>query len=171
MLPHKNFDMLLDSVALLRGAGLPVTCRIIGDGPQRTALHEQARELGIEDAVDFRHDVWEQKDLYALMKAARVAVFPTAREGFGIAVLEAIACGVPVVTTSAPDNLARHLVARTAAGVVCDPSAGEIADAIRGVLETQGNDWPADRAVAQEAWLTEHGWDFAADQVAQVLGI
>ena len=171
MLPHKNFDMLLDSVALLRGAGLPVTCRIIGDGPQRTALHEQARELGIEDAVDFRHDVWEQKELYALMKAARVAVFPTTREGFGIAVLEAIACGVPVVTTLAPDNLARHLVARTAAGVVCDPSAEEIAAAIRGVLETQGNDWPADRPAVHEGWLTEHGWDFAADQVAQVLGI
>jgi glycosyltransferase involved in cell wall biosynthesis len=171
MLPHKNFDMLLDSVALLRGAGVPVTCRIIGDGPQRAALHEQARELGIEDAVDFRHDVWEQKDLYALLKAARVAVFPTAREGFGIAVLEAIACGVPVVTTSAPDNLARHLVARSPAGVVCDPSAEAIAEAIRGVLEAQGSDWPADRPAVQEAWLAEHGWDFAADQVAQVLGI
>ena len=105
------------------------------------------------------------------MKAARVAVFPTTREGFGIAVLEAIACGVPVVTTLAPDNLARHLVARTAAGVVCDPSAEEIAAAIRGVLETQGDDWPADRPTVHEGWLTEHGWDFAADQVAQVLGI
>jgi len=171
MLPHKNFDMLLDSVALLRAAGLPVTCRIIGDGPQRAALSEQARKLGIEDAVDFRHDVWEQKDLYSLMKAARVAVFPTAREGFGIAVLEAIACGVPVVTTSAPDNLARHLVARSAAGVVCDPAPEAIAAAVRGVLETQGTDWPADGPAAQEDWLAEHGWDFAADQVAQALGI
>ena len=72
----------------------------------REALHAQAQRLGIEAAIDFRHDVWEQKDVYALMKAARVAVFPTSREGFGIAVLEAIACGLPVVTTSAPDNLA-----------------------------------------------------------------
>jgi glycosyltransferase involved in cell wall biosynthesis len=101
-LPHKNVNVLLDSVALLHASGTPVTCRIIGDGPLREALHAQARKLGIEAASDFRRDVWEQKDVYALMKAARVAVFPTTREGFGIAVLEAIACGLPVVTTSAP---------------------------------------------------------------------
>jgi glycosyltransferase involved in cell wall biosynthesis len=120
-LPHKNVDVLLDSVALLHASGLPVTCRIIGDGPLRKALHAQARKLGIEAAVDFRRDIWEQKDVYALMKAARVAVFPTTREGFGIAVLEAIACGLPVVTTSAPDNLAQYLVTRSSAGVVCPP--------------------------------------------------
>lgn len=85
-------------------------------------------------AVSGRHEMYlgERR-----MKAARVAVFPTAREGFGIAVLEAIACGVPVVTTSAPDNLARHLVARSATGVVRDPSAEAIAEAVRAVLETQ----------------------------------
>ena len=126
--------MLLDCVALLHAAGLPVTCRVIGDGPQRAALHDHAERLGISHAVDFRHDVWERKDLYSLVKAARVAVFPSAREGFGIAVLEAIACGIPVVTTSAPDNLAQHLVARSAAGIVCDPSAGAIADALRMLL-------------------------------------
>ena len=40
--------MLLDSVALLHADGLPVTCRVIGDGPLRDALHAQARRLGIE---------------------------------------------------------------------------------------------------------------------------
>lgn len=172
LLPHKNVDMLLESVALLHAAGLPVTCRVIGDGPQREALHERARELGIYHAVDFRHDVWERKDLYSLIKAARVAVFPTTREGFGIAVLEAIACGVSVVTTSAPDNLAQYLVARSAVGVVCIPSAEAIANAIRILLAVphQTNDESPGHA-AQEPWLAEHGWDFAADQVARVLGI
>jgi glycosyltransferase involved in cell wall biosynthesis len=170
LLPHKNVDMFLESVAILRAAGLPVTCRVIGDGPQRAALHERARELGIDQAVDFRHDVWEQKDLYSLMKAARVAVFPTAREGFGIAVLEAIACGIPVVTTSAPDNLAQHLVSRSAVGVVCAPSAEAIAASVQGVLTAPDGVPPVQPAV-QETWLAEHGWDFAADQVARVHGI
>jgi len=173
LLPHKNVDMLLDCVALLHAAGLPVTCRIIGDGPQRAALHEHAQRLGIDHMVDFRHDVWEQKDLYSLVKAARVAVFPSAREGFGIAVLEAIACGIPVVTTSAPDNLAQHLVARSAAGTVCEPSAGAIADTLRMLLAAPHGEQEASRgqSVTQEAWLAEYGWDFAADQVARVLGI
>ena len=122
--------MLLDSIALLHASGLFVTCRVIGDGPLREALHAQAQRLGIEAVIDFRHDVWEQKDVYALMKAARVAVFPTTtREGFGIAVLEAIACGLPVVTTSAPDNLAQYLVAQSSSGIVCAPTAEAIADA------------------------------------------
>jgi len=169
LLPHKNVDLLLECVARLRAEGLPVTCRVIGDGPQRAALHKLAADLGITDAVDFRHDVWEQKDVYGLVKAARVAVFPTAREGFGIAVLEAIACCLPVVTTSAPDNLARHLVDRSATGLVCEPSVAAIAAAVRQQLAAAAD--PADRPAEQEAWLAEHGWDAAADQVAQVLGI
>ncbi len=170
-LPHKSMDVLLDSVALLHTYGLPVTCRIIGDGPQREALHAQAKRLGIDDAVDFRHDVWEQKDVYALMKAARIAVFPTKREGFGIAVLEAIACGLPVVTTSAPDNLAQYLVARSSAGVVCAPSAEAIAEALRPLLARDDGGRPVGALPDQDAWLAEHGWDAAADRVAQILRI
>ena len=169
-MPHKKIDVLLDTVALLHASGLPVTCRIIGDGPMREALHAQAQWLGIEAAVDFRHNVWEQKDVYALMKAARVAVFPTTREGFGIAVLEAIACGLPVVTTSAPDNLAQYLVAQSSAGVVCDPKAEAIADAVR-LLLAQPEEQAAGTAADRDEWLADHGWDAAADQVAKALGL
>jgi glycosyltransferase involved in cell wall biosynthesis len=168
-LPHKNTDMLLDCVALLHAAGLPVTCRVIGEGPLRDDLHARARALGIEDFVDFRHDVWEQKEVYALMKAARVAVFPTTREGFGIAVLEAIACGLPVVTTSAPDNLAQHLVVRSSAGVVCAPTAADICDAVQSLLVSR--DDPAKTPACQDPWLADHGWDAAAERVAEVLGL
>lgn len=168
LLPHKKIDMLLDSVALLRASGLPVTCRIIGDGPMREDLHAQAKRLGIEEAVEFRHDIWEQKEVYALVKAARVAVFPTTREGFGIAILEAIACGLPVVTTSAPDNLAQYLVAQSSIGVVCAPRADVIADTLRTLLT--GGVEPAARMPAdQDKWLADHGWDAAADRVAEAL--
>jgi glycosyltransferase involved in cell wall biosynthesis len=170
LLPHKNVAMLLDSVALLHASGLPVTCRVIGDGPLRDDLHARARALGIEAFVDFRHDVWEQKEVYALMKAARVAVFPTTREGFGIAVLEAIACGLPVLTTSAPDNLAQYLVVRASAGVVCPPTAADITDALRSLLASR-DDPSAKAPTDQDAWLNEHGWDAAADRVAEVLGL
>jgi glycosyltransferase involved in cell wall biosynthesis len=169
-LPHKNISTLLDSIALLHADGLPVTCRIIGDGPLRDALHAQARRLGIEASIDFRHDIWEQKEVYALMKAAQVAVFPTVREGFGISVLEAIACGLPVVTTSAPDNLAQYLVTRSSAGIVCSPTPDAIADAMRTLL-TRCDEQPAGIPVSQDTWLDAHGWDAAADHVAEVLGL
>jgi len=97
-------------------------------------------------------------------------VFPTAREGFGIAVLEAIACGLPVVTTSAPDNLAQYLVAQSSAGVVCSPDAEAIADAVRLLLE-QPEDRSAGTLADRDEWLADHGWDAAADHVAKVLGL
>jgi glycosyltransferase involved in cell wall biosynthesis len=166
LMAHKRVDMLLESVAILHAEGLPVTCRVIGNGPERHELHRIVQQLGIENLVDFRHDVSEQKDVYSLLKAARACVFPSAREGFGIAVLEALACGVPVITTSAPDNLAQHLVARSVRGVVCDPSAEALAAAIRGALSdgtvTRGH---------PDAWLKEYSWDAMTDVVAGALGV
>jgi glycosyltransferase involved in cell wall biosynthesis len=85
------------------------------------------------------------------MKSARLFAFPSSRERFGIAVLEAIACGVPVLTTSAPDNLARHLVADYAEGVVCDSSVAAFAAGLRDLLA----DRPADTDEARKR--TESG--------------
>jgi glycosyltransferase involved in cell wall biosynthesis len=166
LLAHKRVDMLLDTVALLHAEGLPVTCRIIGDGPERERLHEQARALGLGHAVDFRHDVREQKDVYALVKAAAVFVTPTSREGFGIAVLEALACGLPVVTTSDPDNLAQHLAARSPRGVVCDPTPAAIAAAVRQVLAR-----PTTGAGTEDSWLAAYTWDAITGLVAEALNI
>jgi glycosyltransferase involved in cell wall biosynthesis len=164
LMPHKRVDMLLEAVAALNAEGQRVTCRVIGNGPERDALHEKAQSLGISGVVDFRHDVSAQEDVFRLLKAARVCVFPTAREGFGIAVLEALACGVPVITTSAPDNLARHLVERSARGVVCDPSAMSLVAAVRKVL-AEADTGPG----TPDPWLAEYGWDAMADRVAEAL--
>jgi glycosyltransferase involved in cell wall biosynthesis len=166
MMAHKRIDMLLEAVALLHADGLAVTCRIIGDGPERDNLHAKAQGLGIDCAVDFRHDVAEQKDVYALMKAARMFVFPSAREGFGIAVLEALACGLPVVTTSAPDNLALHLVANSARSVICDATPADLAASIKLVYL---RDALEDDRQANDAWLAEYSWETAANRVAEVL--
>jgi glycosyltransferase involved in cell wall biosynthesis len=168
LIAHKRIDMLLDAVTMLHAEGVPVTCRVIGDGPERDELLHQARALGLEHAVDFRHEVGEQKEVYALIKAAKVFVFPSAREGFGIAVLEALACGVPVITTSAPDNLARHLVARSANGTICAPSASAIADAVKSVLANHGSA-AADRSAAGSSWLAAYDWDAVADRVIAAL--
>ncbi|MEZ0072739.1 glycosyltransferase family 4 protein [Planotetraspora sp. GP83] len=158
LMQHKRLDMLLESIALLHEKDIPVTCRIIGDGPERDALHEQADQLGLGDAVDFQHDVTDQHAVYSMIKAAQVFAFPSMREGFGIAALEAIACGVPVVTTSAPDNLAQHLVARSQDGVVCEPTPEAFSAALHDAL-TRGRNSP------EEDWLGEYAWEEIAEQV------
>ena len=162
LLDHKRIDMLIDALGLLRADGSPTTCRIIGDGPEREALHRQAEELGVADLIDFRHDVETHDELYSLVKAARAFAFPSSREGFGIAVLEALACGLPVVTTSAPDNLARHLAGRAPGSVVCDPNAHAFAGAITEVLGR-----PDTRC--EHTWLSEFDWRTVTERVAQVM--
>jgi glycosyltransferase involved in cell wall biosynthesis len=159
MMVHKRLDMLLDAVALLHADGRPVTCRIIGDGPEREALHEQAAQLGIAAFVDFRHNVREQKEVYSLIKAGRIFAFCSEREGFGIAVLEALACAVPVVTTSSPDNLAQHLVTRSERGLVCEHTPEALALALATVLSAQ------DELGGEDPWLGEYDWNVIAKRI------
>jgi len=91
----KNQAMLLRASApLLRdGAGL----LIAGDGPERGNLEELARELGIRQQVRF---LGEFSDIPALLPAFDVFALTSDTEGLPLAVLEAMACGLPVVATA-----------------------------------------------------------------------
>ncbi|HLI61617.1 MAG TPA: glycosyltransferase family 4 protein [Solirubrobacteraceae bacterium] len=164
LLPHKRVDLLLDALGTLRDRGRSLTARIVGSGPERERLRERAHVLGLADRVEFRDDIDDAETLYAAVKSARAAVFPSEREGFGIAVLEALACGVPVIATTAPDNLARHLVARAdGLGTLCEPTPEALADAIERALDDAP---PAGQA---PEWLSEYDWDEVAGRVAEVL--
>ena len=165
LLPHKRIDLLLQAISILQAQGRQVTARVIGRGPDLHPLQELARALEVAHLVEFDCDVLDQALLFSLLKSARAAVFPSEREGFGIAVLEALACRIPVVTTSAPDNLARHLVERAeTGGVVCPPTAAALARAIASVLLE-----PNPLHQPEEPWLSEYDWSAITDRVASVL--
>jgi glycosyltransferase involved in cell wall biosynthesis len=99
-----------------------------------------------------------------------VFVFPSAREGFGIAVLEALACGLSVVTTSAPDNLAQYLVARSPRGTICDSTAPAIAAAVKVLLGNGQSSSPGGRP-SEEVWLADYSWEATTDRVVAALNI
>jgi hypothetical protein len=61
-------------------------------------------------------------------------------------------------------------VTRSSAGVVCPPTAEDFADALRRLL-VHGDDRLARTPAGQDAWLSDHSWDAAADRVAKVLGL
>jgi glycosyltransferase involved in cell wall biosynthesis len=166
LIDHKRVDMLLEAMALLHAQGVPVSCRVIGDGPQRAALHRLADDLGLAEAVDFRHDVREQKDVYALVKAAKIAVFPSEREGFGAAVLEALACGIPVVTTSSPDNLSQFLARRASLGHVCAPTSAALAEMLQDLLSH-----PAQLSGNVDSWLEDYSWPAIANKYREACRI
>jgi len=166
LINHKRVHVLLDVIASLHARGINATCRIIGDGPEREALQQQAQTLGIDSAVEFSHDVVEQKELYSLIKASRLFVSLSVREGFGIAVLEAITCGVPVLTAEAPDNLAQYLAMRYSRGFVCGTSVSEITDAVAGILAQSDLGY----AASTDSWVAEYSWDALVHRIVNVYG-
>jgi len=97
LVPQKGFDTLIDAFAMSELAGLNLV--VAGDGFEREALVRRARDLGIADRVRFLGAV-ERTRLPALMRGARTFALPSRGEPFGIALLEAMAAGVPAVATN-----------------------------------------------------------------------
>lgn len=101
----KGVDDLLGAVRILDSGGTDVQLVVAGDGPERTRLEALSKSLRIADRVDFAGWI-QQKDLPALLGRADVFVGPSrivegeSTEAQGLALLEAMAAGVPVVATS-----------------------------------------------------------------------
>jgi glycosyltransferase involved in cell wall biosynthesis len=96
--PEKDQRTLIRAVSILP-PGQAWRLAIVGDGPERPALEALARELGVADRIVFAGEV---TDPFAFMMRARLAVCASVYEGLGNAIIEALACGTPVVSTDCP---------------------------------------------------------------------
>lgn len=94
----KNPVALLDAVADLRSTGLPAELWVIGDGSQREMLEQHAQRIGISDHVVFYG--YYPANPEALVRQCHVYAQPSFSEGFGLAFVEAMGCGVPVIVTA-----------------------------------------------------------------------
>ena len=104
LVEKKGFADGLDAVAGLARDGVPFRYDIVGDGPLRVALAERARGLGIADRVTF-HGWLGQDAVSRLMRVSHVLLAPSVtdsagdQEGIPVTLMEAMACGLPVVST------------------------------------------------------------------------
>jgi glycosyltransferase involved in cell wall biosynthesis len=111
LMKRMGLDDLLRGVALAAEFGVDASLALAGEGPERESLQRLAVTLGIASRVEFLGRVADERlpDVY---RAADLFVLPTrALEGFGMATLEALACGVPVLATevgATPEVLAAH---------------------------------------------------------------
>ncbi|MFE0106507.1 glycosyltransferase [Streptomyces sp. NPDC059009] len=95
---EKRPGTALDALAALRGRGVPAVLVVAGDGPLRARLEQRARERRLP--VTFLGHVPDPGGLAALQAAADVCLAPGPVETFGLAALEALACGTPVVVSA-----------------------------------------------------------------------
>jgi len=134
LIGHKNVDMLIRAIGLVRREVDDISAVIVGDGPEKDKLEALVHELKLEKNVEFTGFL-DYDAALALMKSSGIFVSPSTREGFGIAALEANACGLPVVTLRHRMNAVTDLVKDT--GFVCEPSPESLADGIFKGLEAR----------------------------------
>ena len=97
--PKKGLSVLLQAMAELKGAGADRGCQllIVGEGPARQSLEALSQRLGLSPCVRF---VGARRDIPRILPLLDLFVLPSLYEGFGIAILEAMAAGKPVVATT-----------------------------------------------------------------------
>ena len=94
--PVKRIDAVVRVFAEV-AASVPARLLLVGDGPELNTAHRLGRELGVFDRI---HALGAQEAVIPLLSAADVFLLPSAQESFGLAALEAMACGVPVVASN-----------------------------------------------------------------------
>ncbi|MCB1474717.1 MAG: glycosyltransferase [Rhodobiaceae bacterium] len=151
--PEKDFATLIEAVDIVRNAR-PVRLEIAGEGTGRAALESMIRARGLSDHVTL---LGYQHDPAALLSRAALFVSSSRHEGFGNAIVEAMAAGVPVVSTDAPYGPREILAGGRWGALVPVGNVGELARAIVNALESppdtagarlRANDFTAESAAA-----------------------
>ena len=113
---EKGLDTLIDAWPAVRAAHPAARLILIGEGPERPALEARARALGLDQDVEMPGVV---SDATAALRDADLFVLPSREEGMSIALLEAMALGIPLVASSIPGN--RRIVADFKHGRLAPP--------------------------------------------------
>lgn len=152
--PEKNPGLSIETVRALVARGVPAHLTVLGHGPLRDELIERSQDL----PVTFHAYITDRAELAAVMRRADLAIAPGPLETFGLAALEALACGVPTVC---PDEGALAEVVRE--GGIAAPSDPErFADAL---LELQARPEARQRARAQAETFN---WQHSADEMLAI---
>lgn len=127
----KDYPTLIRAFALVR-ARMPARLLILGEGEERPVVENLVAELEVQDAVSMPGFA---DNPYACMRQASVFVLSSIYEGLPSCLLEAMACGCPLVSTNCPSGPAEILADSTYGHLVPPGDPAKLADAICAVLE------------------------------------
>ena len=161
-----GIDKLLQAIAMIK-AGIPdIWLAIAGRGHIQALLQQQARELGLENNVQFLGFLPEN-DLPVAYQAADLTVMPSQSfEGFGLAILESLACGTPVLCTPVggmPEILQKFSPDLITEAITVESIADKLAQVMLGKLPLPS------REECRNYTIKNYNWTNIAQQVRQVL--
>jgi len=145
---HKGIHILLRSLAMLKAEGIAPLLSIIGDGEYRNELCKLATELNLNDQVSFIGEK-TPTEVAEILPEHDLMVHPSFIESFGIVMVEALACGLPVLSTF--NGGAEEIVNDNNGRLVAINNPGALADGIKEIFSNwQQFDPHRIRAQAQE---------------------
>ncbi len=109
VVPHKRVDHALEAIAALRAELPDLRLVVVGSGWASDAVEQRARELGVQDAVDFTGYV-DDDTKHELLASSWVHLCPSLKEGWGLSVMEAAWHGVPTVAYDSAGGLSESVV-------------------------------------------------------------
>jgi teichuronic acid biosynthesis glycosyltransferase TuaC len=158
----KGHALLIEALALLKSSHPDARLIIVGEGPERAALLHKAQACGVASRVSLTGAL-PNEELLRWYSAADVALLASSREGWANVLLEAMACGTPVIATrvgGSPEVVAED----TAGRLVGDRSARAFAQAIAETLAQ-----PIDRR-AVRAYAERFSWQHTTEAQLKLFG-
>ncbi len=141
LVEKKGFEVLIDACALLKSENIDFTCRIVGKGKLRLKLAAKIAQLGLEDQIELAGALTQEQVLSAY-HTATVFTLPCViaqdgnRDGLPTVLLEAMATGLPVVTTTVTGNT--EIVKHGRTGLLTPPNdASTLAGMLKEVLTNE----------------------------------
>jgi glycosyltransferase involved in cell wall biosynthesis len=133
--PNKNTQASIRALAQIQTVYADTTLDVVGGGLCMAELQQLTAQLDMDHAVTFHGNVSHERVLEILQRG-HLFLFPTqVREGFPKAVLEAMACGLPVVATSV--SVLPHLIGDTRGVLLAEPIPEAVAEAVLDLIEDE----------------------------------
>jgi glycosyltransferase involved in cell wall biosynthesis len=162
---YKRVDLVIEAVARLAERGVDVEFIVAGDGDQDGPLAAHARRMGVSDRVRFVGFVADAEKL-RLLQTSWVHVLTSPKEGWGIANLEAAACGTPTVASDAP-GLRESVVHGETGLLVPHGDLGALTEALATLIADPGRRDLMGRTA--RAFAERFSWDASADAFERLL--
>jgi glycosyltransferase involved in cell wall biosynthesis len=136
LIKEKNVNLIIKALIKLKNNFKLI---IIGEGPEKEKLVDLSKELNLENNIKFIDFQQNIENVYAYLKSSKTFILPSEREGFGMIVLEANACGLPVITINHRDNAAKDLIKDNFNGFVVNLSVKDIYRKVKEILGDKNN--------------------------------
>lgn len=139
LVPKKGHRYVMEALSLLKKRGIEARWIVAGDGPEKSMLMRLSQELGLENSVEFVGEI-DSSQVKELLSVATIFVLPCVKDengnmdGIPVAIMEAMAAGVPVVSTSV-SGIPELIEHRTNGLLIAPFDVKALMDSIQNLLE------------------------------------